>query len=190
MNNLPVVVTAPATEPISTAEAKLFLRVDTSDDDALIASLITAAREYVETLLWRSLITQTLRLDLRGWPTDGRFVLPRPPCLSVTSIYYTDTAGNSTEWTAASNWTAEVDREPAIIERAYNATFPTLRSADEIQNVKITYQAGYGPNATDVPDAIKQAIYLVLADFYDNRLPEQSHNFSTVERLLAAYKIR
>jgi len=42
------VSTAPASEPITLAEAKLYLRVDTTADDALITALITAARETVE----------------------------------------------------------------------------------------------------------------------------------------------
>lgn len=189
MNIIPVVTVAPATEPITTAEAKSFLRVDSSDDDTLIGDLITAARQYVESIVWRSLITQTLRLDLRGFPDSGQILLPRPPLVSVTSIYYTDSDGNSTEWTEAGNWVIDDGREPAIIERDYSISWPTVRSSDEIKTVQVTYVAGYGA-ASAVPGPIKQAIYLALAEMYDNRLSEESPQFSTVDRLLAPYKVR
>ena len=42
------VVTPAASEPITLTEAKNFLRVDGSDDDALITALISAAREMCE----------------------------------------------------------------------------------------------------------------------------------------------
>lgn len=43
-------LTPPTAEPVSLVEAKLHLRVDFNDDDALITSLITAARQAAETI--------------------------------------------------------------------------------------------------------------------------------------------
>ena len=43
-----IVVTPAANEPISTAEAKDYLRVTHTDDDALIVRLNEAARQYIE----------------------------------------------------------------------------------------------------------------------------------------------
>lgn len=55
---------APATEPVGLAEAKLHLRVDTSQDDDLIEALIATAREQAEYLTGQRLITQTWELEL------------------------------------------------------------------------------------------------------------------------------
>ena len=61
-----ILLTAPAAEPLSVAEAKAFLRVEHDDDDAMIASLIAAARNHVEALTRCGLITQTWRIVLDG----------------------------------------------------------------------------------------------------------------------------
>ena len=51
--------TEPTAEPVTLAEAKTHCRVDTSDDDTYITTLIKAARLYTEEATNRALITQT-----------------------------------------------------------------------------------------------------------------------------------
>jgi uncharacterized phiE125 gp8 family phage protein len=85
----------PATEPWTVADAKSFLRVETDDDDVLIAALITSARGQVEALTRRGLITQTWRLVLDGWPRDGRIAPRLAPLRAVTAARIYDAAGNA-----------------------------------------------------------------------------------------------
>jgi hypothetical protein len=59
---------APTVEPITLAEAKLHLRVDATDDDALIGSLISAARFEAEHRCSRALVTQQWELSLDSFP--------------------------------------------------------------------------------------------------------------------------
>jgi hypothetical protein len=68
--------TAPAVEPVSVSEAKEHLRVDISDDDTYIGSLITAARKYCEEYLDRALVSQQLTMRMDTFPYE--FELPRP----------------------------------------------------------------------------------------------------------------
>ena len=86
-------ITAPATEPVTSTEAKSHLRVDTTADDTLIGTLITAARQHVEAHLRRALITQTWELVTDAFPVGDVLRLPLPPLVSVTSIKYTDEDG-------------------------------------------------------------------------------------------------
>jgi len=60
-----ILLTGPAIEPWSVAEAKSFLRAENDDDDTVVASLIAAARNQVEALTRSALIAQTWRLRFR-----------------------------------------------------------------------------------------------------------------------------
>ena len=62
----------PATEPVTVAEAKAHARIDIDDDDAMVAALITAARQWVEDTTGRCLITQQWKLTLDNWPASIR----------------------------------------------------------------------------------------------------------------------
>jgi uncharacterized phiE125 gp8 family phage protein len=76
----------PAAEPISLAEAKAHLRVDADDEDALLGSLIVAARAFVEKILARALITQEWSLYLDAWPRGGTIMLPIGPVQDVAAV--------------------------------------------------------------------------------------------------------
>src|SRR3569623_1789255 len=80
-----ILLTPPEAEPLSVTDAKAYLRVETGDDDVLIASLIAAARSHVEALSRGVLLTQTWRLELDGWPPDGRIKPKLAPLNAVTA---------------------------------------------------------------------------------------------------------
>lgn len=61
-------ISPPAEEPLSLAEAKLHLRVDFSDEDALISALISAARQAAETITARQLVTARWKYILDAFP--------------------------------------------------------------------------------------------------------------------------
>lgn len=163
-----VLDTPPASEPITTAEAKSHLRVDISDDDTLIDSLVTAARVHVENITRRQLITATWVESFDCFP-DNRYCpiyLSKPPLASVSSIEYVDTDGNTTTW-SSSNYRVDTASQPGRITPAYNEDWPT-DVRDVTNAVSITYVAGYG-SATDVPGPIRSAILLLVAHWYENR---------------------
>lgn len=63
-------VVPPAVEPVSLAELKEFLRVDSGDtsNDAVISSLAIAARSWAEVYTQRRFITQTWQLSMDFFP--------------------------------------------------------------------------------------------------------------------------
>jgi uncharacterized phiE125 gp8 family phage protein len=156
----------PTSEPVTLTEAKAHMRVDISDDDTLISSLIQAAREYIEDATHRALITQTWRLSMDQWPCSDEILLPRPPLASVSSITYTNNA-NATTTLSSSVYSVDTDSEPGRVKLVYGEDWPsdTLATTSPI---KVTYVAGYGA-ASAVPQQFKQAILMLVAHWYENR---------------------
>ena len=162
-----VLKTEPAIEPISTAEAKLHLRVDGTDEDSLIASLIVAARGDAETITRRALITQTWELVLDAWPAKDWFEIPLPPLQSVTSIKYTDSDGDEHTFDA-SNYVVDTDSEPGRVRLVDTADWPTV-DLYPLSAIRVQFVAGYGSAGTSVPMRIRQAMYLMIGHYYENR---------------------
>lgn len=167
------ITSQPATEPLSTAEAKSHLRVDISDDDTLIDSYVKAARLLVERAVNRQLITATYRLKMDDfddprYAVDSRsIVIPRAPLQSVSSIQYLDTDG-STQTLASSKYTVYTDSLPGRIVLNQSEVWPAVQQ-QTWNTVTITFVAGYGNAASDVPETLRSAIRLLVGHFYENR---------------------
>ncbi|MGA0398005.1 MAG: head-tail connector protein [Ilumatobacteraceae bacterium] len=167
---------APAVEPVTTAEAKEYLRIDSSDDsqNAILAILIKAARTRVEEYLRRSLITRTYSWEMNGDDMRDRIEIPRPPVQSVTSltIYEEDSAGVETSYTeAAENW--------QLVEASY---LKHRNDGWEVNRMDragtLVYVAGYGDASTDIPADILMVIFRLLALWYERR-GDENRDFVT-----------
>lgn len=152
----------PAQEPVDLDTAKAHLRIDGDDDDAMLMSLITAARMMAEQITGRALITQTWLYKINEWPT-GSLVLPKPPVQSVTSISYIDSAGDSQVWDSA-NYEVFLDDLCPRVAPVYGGTWPTPQP--QIDAITVTYVAGYGLTGLAVPEPINQAILLMIDRLY------------------------
>ena len=181
-------VTGPSVEPISTADAKAWLRIESgvTADDTLIDALVTAARQHVEDYCQIRLITQTVRQTLDHWPgsknnldlpNEGRISdyiggdpdyveLIARPVQSVSSVTIYDDGGNSDTWNAP-NYRLSIPGDRARLVPTDNAAWPSATRRSDA--VEIQYVAGYGDAGSDVPDAILKAMKLLVAHWYENR---------------------
>jgi uncharacterized phiE125 gp8 family phage protein len=157
---------APASEPVSLAEAKTHMRIDHSDDDTYITALIPAARKRIEQVTRRALIDQTWEMHLNWFP--DLIEVPRPPLSSVTSITYLDDNGAS-QTLASSVYTVDTDSQPGRIYEAYDQSWPTTYAVPKA--IKVTFVAGYGSASSDVPADLVQAVKILVAHWYENREP-------------------
>jgi uncharacterized phiE125 gp8 family phage protein len=168
---------APGAEPITLAQAKGQTRVETSDEDPNIASLIATARAYVEETTGRALLTQTWTWQHVNWHTlfsgswsrlshgawGRKVIVPRPPLQSAT-ITYLD--ANNVLRTLAPTEYVVTPGDPGTIERSSAFSWPTVASSG--YPVTITFCAGYG-TAAKIPGPLTQAMLLLIEEWYGNR---------------------
>lgn len=159
MNSFPprrlVRALSPASEPVSLAEAKTFLRIDSADEDALIGDLIKAARIAAEEQTGKSFITQRWQLSYDSCPPAITY-LPNGPVQSIHSVKSVNEEG------AATNISASSYHLNALQELVFE-------SVPSGHQVVIEYVAGFGDEATDVPTDLAQAILLHVARLYEHR---------------------
>jgi uncharacterized phiE125 gp8 family phage protein len=156
-------ITAPASEPVSLAEAKLHLRVTSTDDDTLITALIAAARETAEHEMGRSIISQTWEKALDMFPD----AIELPPVASITSLKYLDSDGvEQTLSTGSYTMDNASDTAPSWLTPAAGYGWPETYA--DVNAVKVRYVAGWA-NAAAVPQGIKQWMLLNIGHWYENR---------------------
>lgn len=156
----------PSVEPWTVDQIRDVLRIDLPDDNEVVERQITAARVWLEGVLSSAFITQTWVVKLDCFPST-QFKLAKAPLQSVTSIVYTDDDGNDTTY-SSSNYLVDSDSKPGRVVLKTGSSWPTV-TLQEINGVTITYVAGYGDAATDVPMPIRHALALIIGDFYENR---------------------
>jgi uncharacterized phiE125 gp8 family phage protein len=184
-----ILLTPPAIEPITLAEAKLYLRVDEGDDDDLIAALIAAARTQVETRTRRALITQQWRYVRDAWPGDGRWILTLAPLRQVVAARVYDAAGipHAVDTQA---FVPDIASAPGGIGFTPWAMPAPGRA---LAGVELDVEVGYGATAGSVPQPLRQAIRLLVGHWYENRglaVPGQLSALpATVDALLAPYRV-
>ena len=79
-------LSGPASEPVALDEARAYLRLDDTDEDALLTTLVTAARLHVESVTGLALLSQSWRVVRDDWPVDGTICLPVAPVQSVAAV--------------------------------------------------------------------------------------------------------
>lgn len=171
------VTTQPASEPVSLAQVKLQCRLDTSEidttEDNLLKGYIAAARAWAEQYQNRAYVYQTITAKMDKFVSG--IELPRPPLISVDSITYVDSNGDS-QTLSSSIYDVDTTSDPGLITLAYNQLWPTLRG--DHHGVTITYKAGYvatctadADNDTITPNAGMYAVDDIVRLYTTDTLP-------------------
>lgn len=196
-------VTAPASEPVTLAEAKIHLGVDGTEWDTYIPGLIIAARKNIENITRRRLVQQTWDYTLPWFPVDA-ILLPNLPVSSVTFVNYVNSAGATVSFSSGASpdlplYDVETDGPRAKVFPKFNVSWPITR--DHGNAVTVRYIAGYEPatdspidHAANVPGDLKEAIKLMIGDMFENRegkIVGTMHSTNpTVNALLSPYIMR
>ncbi len=148
-------VNAPATEPLTLAETKLYLRIDGSEEDTLITELIASARQYAEDYLRRSLITQRWKLSFDDYAPDDA-ALPRGPVQGIVSVtaYARD---DSATLIPPSSYYLNAAKDALLFDTTVYG-----------HRIEIVYDTGFGL-ASAVPSPVKYGMLAHIAALYEQR---------------------
>lgn len=145
------VITPPASWPVSVAEIKENSRIDGTDEDTLIASLIEAATINIEDYLLKSVTTKTVEEDYSGFPEM------EIEAESITSISYFDADNQSQtfeDFELHGGFLYSLDEWPEVYDRpdAVTVRYVTLGTC---------------------PETVKHAIKLLVANWYERRTGDE-----------------
>ena len=165
-----VTITGPTTPPVTTAEAKLHLRVTHSNEDAYIGALVDAARLVVEGRTGYRLFTQTVELRADSWNDPGLsdpgrtdvISLRVAPVASITSVKYFSSSDTDTTLSSSGYW-ADLTGVPARIQT--KTSWPSTNG--RIGNIRVRLVAGTAVDS--VPQIFKEAVLLLVGHYYVNR---------------------
>ena len=153
---------APATTPVSTAEAKAQCRVDSDDEDTYFDGLVLTATAYAEESLGRGLITQTWQQWSAPNPDAVRLDVGNFASLSGVSYYDTDGALQVSD---LANYETRLGRDRVTVWAKQGISWPTTQPRDDA--IRITYTVG--GTAADVAPDIKHAILMLVSHWHENR---------------------
>ncbi len=158
----------PVGEPLTLAETKAHLRVETDADDTMIAGLIRTVREHLEGQTGLALLTRTFRLYLDDWPPSRVIQIGRGPVQTIEAATVYDAVGLPQE-IDTSGFVLDGQARPARLILPQQP-----KSGQAINGIEIDFSAGFGATGADVPDTLKRAMLLhaaLLLEFRGAVLP-------------------
>lgn len=153
-------IAPPAAEPVALAEMKAHLKIEHSDEDALIAGFAAAARRAVEARGGLALIAQGWRLTL-GRPPQGAIALPRSPVFALDGVFLL-AKGGAAEPVDPTLYDYEIGPRGRLV--LSGVSWP----ARLVGAVRVDFTAGWA-GASSVPEELKLAVKMLAAHFYENR---------------------
>lgn len=166
-------ITPPATEPVTVADMRSYLRIENADHDTLLAELIAAARDTVESDCGLSLIStawrsyqnikspETVRI---GADFYDMIVVDRGPVSAITALQLAGVTTSFSDW---------LTRGP-VSKAVYAPTGLDLSA------VKIDFTCGYSA-ANLIPARLIRAIKLLVAHWFENRQAYEEASLQEVQ---------
>lgn len=167
-----ITINEPATEPCTAAGFRSFTQIQGDNDDALLADILKAARVACELYTNRPFIETTFAQIQDNFDKDvitgSSFIkAQKSPLVSVSALKVYD-RNNEAVTLDASSYNVSLTGGKVFIKE------PSSIVRRESSSVELVYVAGFGADATGVPEDIKTAIYIYAHSVYDpNRPAEQ-----------------
>jgi uncharacterized phiE125 gp8 family phage protein len=177
-------ITAQTDYAVSLDEAKTHLKELTTDNDAYIFDMIVAAQRKIEEEYDLSLNDQTFDLLLDVFPVKDIEIYMWPVKSVVVS--YTDVNGVA-QTVTSTNYSTDLSGKPARVRPIDGYSWPATKVIANA--VQVRFITGF-TSPSVIPGDIKQAIHLIIRDWFDNRA-DKGRRFTRVsEMILNKYRYR
>ena len=176
-------ITPPANEPVTLEEAKAWLKIETADEDTLLLRLIATARQMVEHYTSRAVLEQTWRLVVQSPLALPVIVVSKAPAQRLVAAFVQSASGDQTA----------LDLNDIRLDSLSQPARLTLSNACLGQGVgsyAFDIVFGYGATPDSVPEAIKQAVLVMVAQAYEQRCATDRLPIDAIAGLIAPYMIR
>lgn len=181
----------PSTQVVSVAEIKSHLRIDTSDEDTLLGLYIDSATEMAENYCGRHFIEHTYKLYFNKQVEEASLYFPDCRLISTDEVLT-----KYVEWKLEDFVTVffsdkaylEPFSNPSIVRLSKNFSDLGNKATGDADRFWFNFKTGFGASASDVPQAIKQAIKLIVSDMYYFREDRKRSFPMASEILLQPYK--
>lgn len=159
----------PAATPVSRDEFSSHLRLaygfpDDGAEDPLLDLYLRNATAAIECWTGRALISRSFMLEVRAWTGAGHLILPVGPATSITSLRFVGPSGAVN--VPASGYELEPGTTRQRVSGPGGTALPPIPAGHVAE---LVFEAGYGPAGADVPGALRQAVLLLAAHYYENR---------------------
>ena len=146
-------------EPIVTmSEAQAYVRIETGEEEALLAGLIRTASAICEAFINRVVVTREFELDL---PASGSWErLPVTPVRAITAVADVGVDGAVTPL-PSSDFTVDIDFAGDGWLRVVRATVGA--------RVRVTGRTGMADDENGVPEPIRQGVLRLVAHLFTSR---------------------
>jgi uncharacterized phiE125 gp8 family phage protein len=158
--------TLPTDVPVTLAEARAHLRVDTNDEDAYIEALVKAATSACENIINRAIMPQVWEQVLDFFPV-GAIRLGRPPVSAIQEVAYVNEAGQTVVINSA-DFALDNARLPGWCVLTAGTDWPRTETLEQANSVIVRFSCGWA-DASLVPADLKQWILLAVGDLFQNR---------------------
>lgn len=163
------------TEPLTLAEVKSYLKVPErspadSEEDDLLLSFISGAREQAEILQGRDLVRKQWDLSHDYWFSNC--VELRAPLISVDLVQRKDSNGIVTPLVENTDYIVDKAKQPGILTPPYNQTWPAFTPWPS-SALLFRFTSGFdatSPFWKDAGGRIKGGMKLLISEWYNRRL--------------------
>jgi uncharacterized phiE125 gp8 family phage protein len=163
-----LVLINPASERLLTLEqAKSHCKCQHDAENELFLDWIKSAEAYCQKYADRVLLTSTWRWISSQFPCTGKAIdLKIAPVQSISSVSYTNTAGTLVSL-PAQDYQLEPDEFAPMLWEGVDASWPATQQGN-VSAVTVELVAGFSSRDL-VPLQFKQAMYLIIGDWYVHR---------------------